>query len=736
MVKHWLVGPALLLVFGLSACSSNSEGSSGAGGAVRIEASDDGTVEVIVDGNTLFALAGTGPIARTFTDRWSYQGAGLVLFRDRTDERADELSVQSVSNEGDSARVEYASGSRSAVLTAVTVSEEVSEFQLEVAGSEADSFAVGVRCDEGGTFHGFGMQYNATDQRGEAFELFVNEQGVGRDGSPGINVGNSHTTYFPMPYYVDARGFGVLFDTNARVRVDLCKSDEGVAWFEVISGASVRWRVFHGPTPLDVVRQLGDLVGRPTTPPAWAYNLWLASQGGDAVVRAEADELEAAGVPASAFWVQDWTGLRPNQEGGSGVEYLWSPKETCDGPDDVCYPNFAGLVSDFHEDGYKFLVYVNPFIVDPSSPLGVEDPSRFAPRFDEMEEQGLLVKEINEEGESVTFTGVGANFPQVNAHPDFSKPETSDYIRDALASIVTDYGVDGWMADFGEYIPFKSEDEVPAFDRTFPIHADGSIADERRNTFPVDWHRVNREALEQARPDGDWVSFARSGFTGVQGAALIHWVGDQMTDWNADDGLQTVMPALLNLGLSGQPFVSLDIAGFSALGEPTTKELYLRWTELGAFAPVMRTHQGARKDENWNWNSDAETTAHFRKFTFVHCALKDDFMALAEEAASTGAPLLRHMMLAFPGDEATRDLSDQFMIGDSLLVAPVVEEGATSRSVYFPAGTWFNVWSGETQQGGQRVVVDAPIGSPPVFSRGEDREDIRDWESLEYEDCR
>jgi alpha-glucosidase len=524
-----------------------------------------------------------------------------------------------------------------------------------------------------------------------------------------------------MPYYIDARGFGALFDTKARVNVDLCRSDEEIAWFEVITGGTVRWRVFHGPTPLDVVRQLGDLVGRPTQPPDWAYHLWLASQGGTGAVVAEADALEAADVPASAFWVQDWTGIRPNIEGGFGVQYLWAPKESCNGLEDVCYPNFKGLVSDFHDRGYKFLVYVNPFIVDPGSVMEADDPSRFAPRFDAMEQAGLLVK--NEDGE--TYRDARApNFPQRNAHPDFSKPETSDFIREALASVVTEYGVDGWMADFGEYIPFDS------------VYADGSIADERRNTFPVDWHRVSRAALEQARPYGDWVSLARSGFTRVQGVAQIHWVGDQQTDWGELDGLPTVVPALLNLGLAGQPFVSLDIAGFSVGGEPSTQELYQRWTELGAFAPVMRTHQGARKDENWNWNKDEETTAHFRKFTFVHCALADDFMALADEAAESGKPLLRHLMLVFPDDPETWNLSDQFMIGESLLVAPVLEQGAKTRSVYFPAGTWFNVWTGESVQGGQRLTVDAPIGSPAVYSRDEDREDIRGWESLTYEDCR
>jgi alpha-glucosidase (family GH31 glycosyl hydrolase) len=111
-------------------------------------------------------------------------------------------------------------------------------------------------------------------------------------------------------------------------------------------------------------------------------------------------------------------------------------------------------------------------------------------------------------------------------------------------------------------------------------------------------------------------------------------------------------------------------------------------------------------------------------------------MALADEAVESGKPLLRHLMLVFPDDREAWDISDQFMIGEALLVAPVVEQGATTRSMYFPAGTWYNVWTGESVQGGQRITVDAPIGSPAVYSRGEDRDDIRGWESLTYEDCR
>jgi alpha-glucosidase len=529
-----------------------------------------------------------------------------------------------------------------------------------------------------------------------------------------VSVGDEHTTYFPMPYYIDARGFGALFDTARRVDVDLCASDEETAWFEVISGAPVQWRVFHGPTALDVIRQLGDLVGRPTQPPAWAYSLWMAGQGGRANVLRERTGLEAADVPVAAFWVQDWGGIRINFDGGFGVQYIWEP-------DEDLYPGFAAMVSDLHQAGYKFLTYVNPFIVDPATVREEDDPARFTPRFQQMDEMGLLLN--NQLGDTyVEF--VNPNFPQGNGQPDFSNPATIEFISEMLKETVNTYGVDGWMADHGEWVPVDA------------VSQDGSDPIERRNTFPIDWQRATREAMEVVRPDGEWVMFARSGFTGVQGVAQIHWVGDQQTNWGKLDGLPTVVPAMLNLGLAGQPFVTHEIAGFARGTEPSTKELFQRWTELGAFTPIMRTHDGADKVNNWRWNNDEDTTSHFRKFTYVHCALMNDFMMLAAEAEESGAPIVRHLMLVFPNDRETWDISDQFMIGDSLLVAPVTEQGATARSVYFPAGTWYNVWTGDSIQGGRHSTVEAPIGSPAVYSRGQDREDLRNWQMLAYEDCR
>jgi alpha-glucosidase len=325
-----------------------------------------------------------------------------------------------------------------------------------------------------------------------------------------------------------------------------------------------------------------------------------------------------------------------------------------------------------------------------------------------MEERGLLIR--NEAGDAYVFPAPNGS----SSLPDLTNPQAREYVKGFLRAMVVDLGMDGWMSDFGEWAP------------TDAVYADGSDPVARHNLYPVDWHRLWREVMDEVRPDGDYVVFARSGFTGVHAVSMIHWIGDQETDWSDTDGLPTVVPALINLGLSGIPYVTHDIAGFSGtIAPPSTKELFMRWTELGAFTPIMRTHEGARKDLNWSWNEDAETIAHFRRFARIHQALGGEIRALASEAASSSAPILRHLMLVFPNDRHSRTVSDQFMLGDSLLVAPVVTEGATTRNVYLPPGTWFHIWTGQRYDGGRDLEIDAPLGQPPVFSRERDRDDLR-----------
>jgi sulfoquinovosidase len=659
----------------------------------RIRGGGAGDLELLRDGRTLFALADVArPQARTF--RESFFGPLAIWNFTRTEEQIFTIDqLQSVEQSAAGVVVRYASaeGELTMTVTASSAGEDATalRFQLQGLADGADSIAIPVRCDERGTFHGFGEQYNATDQRGEAFQLFVTEQGIGREpDSYRLFEGDAHTTYFPMPWYIDARGSGVLFETPYRVDVDLCAADPEVAWFEVISGDPVEIMVFHGPTPLDVIRQLGDHLGRPAPPPEWAYGLWVSAQGGRDAVLDEVERLEANNVPFAAIWSQDWTGLRRNMDGGFGVQYRWEA-------DEELYPDLAGMIDELHGRGYRFLAYANPFIAQ-----------ELENHFPEMDSRGLLMAD--------PVTGDSYVFPAPNgqsAHPDLTNPEAREYVQEALRAMVLELGIDGWMADFAEWTPLDAQ-----------LH-DGRDPMAYHNLFPIDWQAMTREVMDEARPDGDWVMFARSGFTGVQAVAQIHWAGDQEATWSETDGLPTVVPALINMGLAGQPYVTHDIGGFS--GGPSTKELFQRWVELGAFTPIMRTHEGNQRDLNWSWRSDEETIRHFRRFARIHDALAPELIALSQEAQQSSAPLLRHLMLVFPEDEQTWPISDQFMLGDELLIAPVLHQGETRRDVYLPLGSWYHLWTGERFEGGQWVDVEAPIGSPPAFSRGRERADLR-----------
>jgi alpha-glucosidase len=673
-----------LLSIGLLACSQ--AGALDLGGDVFLEVEEDGAFRLTVDGVTTFESPGPLEIRR-FEEAFE---TSLGMWRFSRDDEETIRFGELLSADARDGVAAIQLRAPNGALGNLSVRKEAESVHFSFSTQAAQSSMVlPITCDPDGSFHGFGEQYNATEQTGEAFSLFVSEQGFGRDGESWFFSGDSHTTYFPMPWYLDARGFGVLVETDYRVEAEICSSDPDRAELEVVGDSDLEWRVFLGPTPKDVIRQLGDEVGRPTAPPDWAFLPWMCAQGGPDSVLARLAAMQAADIPVGALWIQDWTGARENAGGGYGVQYQWKSDETL-------YPDLAGFVQALHDQDIRVLGYVNPFV----------DPA--LDHWEEMEAAGLLPLDA-ETGEVSTFIGPRGSMTTA----DLSNPATRDYIVDFLRAAVRDIGLDGWMADFAEWLPVDAE-----------IH-DGDAA-AVHNRYPELWQSITRQVMEAERPDGDWLMYARSGWTGVQAQAQVHWVGDQEADWSETDGLPTVVPAMINLGLSGQPFATHDIAGFS--GGPSTKELYMRWTELGAFSPFMRTHDGNDRENNHRWDSDEETTAHFSRMARIHEALAAERIELAAEAEESGLPMVRHLLLEYPEDREAWQVHDQYLLGSDLLVAPVLKEGSTMRRLYLPEGEWYGLWTGEHYSGPGWVEVSAALGAPPVFSRNADRTDLRSIE--------
>jgi alpha-glucosidase len=215
--------------------------------------------------------------------------------------------------------------------------------------------------------------------------------------------------------------------------------------------------------------------------------------------------------------------------------------------------------------------------------------------------------------------------------------------------------------------------------------------------------------------------FMRAGGPGSQKWCPMMWAGDQNVDWSEDDGLPSVIPAALSLAMSGHGLHHSDIGGYTTLfGMKRTKELHMRWAEQASLTPLMRGHEGNRPAENWQYDSDAQTLAHLGRMGRFHAALKPYLKAAVAENARSGTPVMRPLFLHYEEDSAAWTVKDEYLLGPDLLAAPVVREGALSRTVHLPPGEWVHLWSGERHAapspGGADIEVAAPLGEPPVFA--------------------
>jgi sulfoquinovosidase len=288
---------------------------------------------------------------------------------------------------------------------------------------------------------------------------------------------------------------------------------------------------------------------------------------------------------------------------------------------------------------------------------------------------------------------------------DLSNPGARQWCGEHLRAALR-MGVDGWMADFGEWLPWHGTIAAP------------EGAARWHNRYPVEWARLNRESALAERPDGDFVIFSRSGFAGSTPWVDLVWGGDQNTSWKADDGLPSVFPAGLSLGLSGVPLFHFDAGGYTSLVSfPRGEELFMRWIEAAALSPTLRTHEGYWRQRNVQADSSERVLAHFAKMARLHARLEPAIVAAAAEASASGMPVMRHLWLAYPDDPATLAIDDQYLLGAEWLAAPVIQKKATARRVYFPAGRWKHWESGAEHAGPGWAEVAAPLGSPPLFQK-------------------
>jgi alpha-glucosidase len=337
----------------------------------------------------------------------------------------------------------------------------------------------------------------------------------------------------------------------------------------------------------------------------------------------------------------------------------------------------------------RFLGYINPYVV------------KDKPLCQEAQAKGYLVKNRQGEDYFVDFGEFDAGIV------DFTLPAACVWYKKVIQTNLIAFGLAGWMADFGEYLP------------TDVVLHDGTPAELAHNEWPAIWARINREAVDEVGARDEILYFMRAGYTGSQKWCGMAWAGDQNVDWSEDDGLISVIPAALSLAVCGMGLHHSDMGGYTTLfGMKRTRELFQRWVELSAFTPLMRSHEGNRPGDNWQFDSDDETLDHLARLGQLFQALAPYRRRLIAENAATGIAVMRPLFWEFEGDEVCWTIKDQFLLGSDLLVAPVVREGYRSRKVYLPAGGWVQLGTRKKFTGGTYTVL-APMGRIPVFARAE-----------------
>jgi alpha-glucosidase (family GH31 glycosyl hydrolase) len=561
-------------------------------------------------------------------------------------------------------------------------------------------------------FFGFGTQYTYFDMKGRMVPIFIQEQGIGRGEQPitwavdwkaGAG-GTPYTSYASVPHYITSEMRSLFLENYEYSSFDLGEEDR--VQIEVFS-SRMSGQILSGDTPAELIGHYTEYSGRMRPLPEWILGgAVVGLQGGTDKVLRISDKLEAFDAPVAAFWLQDWVGQRQTTFGTQ----LWWNWEL----DEDRHPRWDSLRQHLDKRNIRLMTYINPFLCD-----DVKNHRRNL--FEEAAGKGYLVK--NREGEPYTIRISSFSAALV----DLTNPEARTWIKNIIDDELIGNGASGWMADFGEGLPYDAV-----------LHS-GADPKSYHNRYAEEWAEVNREAIREAGCEDDIVFFNRSGYTKSPRYSTLFWLGDQLVNWGEHDGIKSAVTGLLSSGLSGYSLEHSDIGGYTAIDSPPftyhrSKELLLRWIELGAFTSVFRTHEGNIPEVNHQIYSDEDTLKHFVRFAKIYAAWKPYRMDLVEEASESGLPVVRHPFIHYPNDPEVLGLNYQFMVGQEFMVAPVLDPGEDTVEVYFPPGLWVHLWTGKTYGSPERGVyesVPAPIGEPAVFYKEGSEEGSRFREEIE-----
>jgi alpha-D-xyloside xylohydrolase len=503
-------------------------------------------------------------------------------------------------------------------------------------------------------FVGLGEKFTRLDKRGQR-ALMWNFDAFGSE---------SDRSHKSVPLYLSNRGYGVLVDSGMPVEFDMGQSTHSCVQI-LVPDDLIDYYVLAGPTPAEVLHRYKALTGPPLLPPKWAFGTWISSGflvDSQDQVMARAAEIRRRGIPCDVLHLDCYW-----QVAGHWSDLRW---------DGTNFPDPAGMLRDLAGQGFRVCLWLNPYV------------SRHSPAFGPAADAGYFLR--RPDGATYVADVWHGSHP-ASGIIDFTNPRAVDWYTDGLTALLRQ-GVAVFKTDFAEGVPADA------------VAHNGMRGVELHNVYTLLFNDVTSAAT--AAVAGHGMVWARSSYLGGQRHSA-QWSGDVQASYPA---MASTLRGGLSHGLSGVPFWSHDAGGFN--GTPTP-DLYVRWSQFGALSPLVRLH-GTTSRLPWDFPADAER--HATEALRLRYRLMPYLYSAAVEAARTGAPMMRALLVDDPHDPAAWTAELEYRLGADLLVAPMIDPSG-QREVYLPAGEWVDHWTGTIVAGGRHLRARTPLHQVPLYVR-------------------
>ncbi len=491
----------------------------------------------------------------------------------------------------------------------------------------------------GESIYGLGERFTPFVKNGQVVDIWQADGGT-----------SSEQSYKNVPFYLSNKGYGVFVNDLTDVSFEVCSEDVERVGFSA-QGESLQYFFIYGRNGHEILERYTALTGRPALPPAWSFGLWLSTSFttdyDENTVNSFIDGMAERNIPLSVFHF-DCFWMRGNH----WIDFEW---------DKNMFPDPEGMLRRLKAKGLKLCIWINSYVAQASS------------LFPEAAEKGYLLKKTDGTVWQTDLWQSGMGIV------DFTNPEAVKWYQGHLEKLM-DMGIDCFKTDFGERIPVR---DIAWYDGSDPL--------EMHNRYTLLYNKVVFDLLERKRGRNEAVVFARSAYAGGQ-QMPVHWGGDNTATYPS---MAETLRGGLSLAACGFGFWSHDIGGFE---DTAPADVYKRWCAFGLLSSHSRLHGSGSYRVPWNFDDEASDV--LRRFVNLKCSLMPYIYTQAVYAHKFGTPVMRPMVVEFMDDPACAYLDRQYMLGGSLLVAPVFDEGGKAQ-FYVPQGRWTDLLNGRTYEGGR-----------------------------------